>query len=129
MHLFNICFFFLLVFVAVKVITVFLDICKYKKKERQLNQLVQLYHILEKNERGISIESQNLPAGIVVEEKWLYTKNFFFDVSDTRLALKKVEQYLTELMSFFLMYDYNQNRKTFRFLVEFKRELNISTGI
>lgn len=128
MYFFNIIFFLCFVFVIAKALNAFIAFWKYKKKERELYQLIQLYHILERFECGLRIERQNLSDGIILENKWLYTKSFFFDITDTNTALRKVEQYLTELMSFFLMYDYNQNRKTFGSLVEFKKMLNVSLG-
>ena len=114
-------------FCIVRIFSLVVNFCKYRQKEKQLAQLKEIYAYLKACDTN-PVEAEKIRTkDMKIEDGWLYTKNFYFDLYDNS-ALDKVQKYLLELMGFFLAYDYTCNRKNFESMVEFKKDLNMILG-
>lgn len=97
---------------------------KYKKRERQFEQLKQIcqYFIVYRVDPTEAEKCRG--KDIVIEKEWLYTSNFFFNLKDDN-AFHKLQAYYVELMRFFVQNQKRNDKETYRKILEFGNVLNI----
>lgn len=96
---------------------------EYKIKEKQIDQLWRVYSYFMECDIDIDEAKKNLSTDIVLEDDWLYSEYFFFNLKDPNIY-EKMNKYLMEIMTFFLENSDKTDGQVFISIVGLKKELN-----
>lgn len=96
---------------------------RYKKKLREFAQLKQIYRFFCLYGEEKIKEAPNLPNGVVLEDGWLYSDYFYFDLEDGQ-AMVRFQKYFIRYLQFFVKYgNQKNNREIFHEIMKLRRDI------
>lgn len=96
---------------------------EYRQRAKQLKQLVKIYRYFQKRETQPDEATNILTKDIKIENNWLYSEYFYFDLNEHNF-IERIENYLLEILEFFINGKHLVDKDIINDMLEFKDLIN-----